>query len=54
MVVTVEGAFVSKEKGHKEQFHPEIFRVPETLACVYTGLRNKRLGNSLNYGKFVE
>jgi len=29
IVVTVESSFMSKEKGCKEWFHPEIFRVPE-------------------------
>lgn len=28
--VTVESSFMSKEKSHKEWFHTEIFRVPET------------------------
>lgn len=30
IVVTVESSFMSKEKRHKEWFHPEIFRAPET------------------------
>lgn len=29
-VVTVENFFMSKEEGHKEWFHTEIFRVRET------------------------